>query len=89
MDGKLFRKTPKKKNSKHRLLTLSSLQGTKQFVPYKTYALKLSNILIFLYYLPYFIKNLPLCPISYIQKWPQYLVYSHGVQKRLICRCSL
>lgn len=27
MDGKLFRKTPKKKNSKHSLLTLSSLQG--------------------------------------------------------------
>lgn len=93
MDGKLFRKTPKKKNSKHSLLTLSSLQGTKQFVPYKTYALKLSNILIFLYYLPYFIKNIPLCPTSYIQKWPQYhstwfivMVFRKGLFADVVCR---
>lgn len=74
-------------------LPSAPFKGGTKFVPYKTYALKLSNILIFLYYLPYFIKNLPLCPTSYIQKWPQYhstwfivMVFRKGLFADVVCR---
>lgn len=58
-------------------------KGGTKFVSFKTYALKLSNILIFLYYLPYFIENLPSCPTSYSRDghstWLIVMVFRKGL----------
>lgn len=71
-------------------LPSAPFKGGIKFVPYKTYALKLSNILLFLYYLPYFIKNLPPCPTSYSRDghstWLIVMVFRKGLFADIVCR---